>query len=474
MLFNSFPFLLAFLPLVVLSAIVARSLWGPKASQFVILLASLVFYGWFKPSNLWYLAASILGNFLLAQRIAAAEQPRRKQLLITGLVLNIGYLCTFKYVNFLAANIPFLSLANLHLPNLAFPLGISFFTLLQVMYLVDCYEGLLPALNLFDHATFVAFFPYVISGPIARAKRMTHQFGNFGGEPGTRSALIARGLYQFSIGLFKKVIFADAFASIANLGFGTGGRLTALEAWAFSLAYTFQIYFDFSGYSDMAIGAGMMLGVEIPRNFDAPFRSKSIIEFWQRWHITLSNFITTYLYTPILKSFPKATLVTASLATLCAMAIAGLWHGPSWNFVLFGFLHGSALVINQYWRKKKLPKLPALASWLITFLFVNFAFIFFRSETIHGGTQMALSLVNLASHPLGHEVFDAARGTFTGRLGLAIAIGSVLAFFGKASDQLAREFEPTYWSSFGVATAVVVCCLSLVFNTTQSFVYFKF
>jgi alginate O-acetyltransferase complex protein AlgI len=216
MLFNSFVYLLAFLPLVVLLTIGARTLWGPRAAQLIVLVASLIFYGWFKPANLWYLGASIVVNFILAQRIAKLEQPQKKQLLILGLALNVGYLCVFKYVNFLLGSISFIGHGKPYLPDLAFPLGISFFTLSQIMYLVDCYEGLLPALNLLDHATFVAFFPYVISGPIAKAKRMAHQFGNFGGEPGTRSALLSRGLLLFTMGLFKKVVFADAFARIAR------------------------------------------------------------------------------------------------------------------------------------------------------------------------------------------------------------------------------------------------------------------
>jgi alginate O-acetyltransferase complex protein AlgI len=471
--FNAFSFLLIFLPLTVLFTVAARKLRGPRLAQTVVLAASIVFYGWFKPENLWYLTASILVNFLLARAMAGMEQPRRKLLLISGLVLNIGYLCVFKYVNFILANLSFLGSSKLRLPDLEFPLGISFFTLSQIMYLVDCYEGLLPALSLFDHATFVSFFPYVISGPIAKAKRMQHQFDNFGGLPGERMTLIARGLYQFTIGLFKKVIFADAFASIANLGFGTGGKLSASEAWVFSVCYTMQIYFDFSGYSDMAIGAAMLLGVEVPRNFDAPLRSKSIIEFWQRWHISLTNFITTYLYTPILTKFERATLTASAISTLIAMTIAGLWHGPSWTFVAYGVIHGCGLAANQYWRKKKMPKIPAFASWLLTFAVINLALIFFRSRTIHEGVQMSLSLLNF-HHPLRLDTLATVRSSFTGRAGAALALGSVLAFFGKSSDQLAREFEPKLWSSFAVAGMMVMCWLAMIFNTTQEFIYFKF
>jgi alginate O-acetyltransferase complex protein AlgI len=473
MLFNSFAFLIGFLPIVVLLTIAARNLLGARAAQAIVLAASIVFYGWFKPSNLWYLAASIFINFVLAQAIARAEQPRRKQLIVVGLVLNVGFLCVFKYVNFLLGSFSFIGHGMFNLPDLEFPLGISFFTLSQIMYLVDCYEDLLPALSLFDHATFVAFFPYVISGPIANAKRMMHQFGQFGGVTEKRAALISRGFFIFTIGLFKKVVFADAFASVANLGFDKAARTSAVEAWIFSFCYTLHLYFDFSGYSDMAVGTGMMLGVEIPRNFDAPLRSKSIIEFWQRWHITLTNFITTYLYTPILRSFKRVSLFNASLATFLAMTIAGLWHGPSWNFVLFGALHGLGLGVNQYWRKKKMPKLSAFPSWLATFLLVIIACVYFGSHTVHDGNQIALSLID-PRHPLNIDLLQANRGVFTGRLVAGLGLGGVLAFYGKSSDQLAREFEPRYWNSFAVAAIMVICWLSLTFNTTQSFVYFKF
>jgi alginate O-acetyltransferase complex protein AlgI len=466
--------MLFFLPIVVLGCIFARKVGGPRAAHVWVLIASIFFYGYWRPINLVYLAVSILVNWLLAQWMVDEEQPRRKRILQLGLVLNIGYLCTFKYVNFFLSNVPFLSHSRFHMPELAFPLGISFFTLAQIMYQVDCYEKLLPALNLFDHSTFVAFFPYVISGPIAKAKRMAHQFGNFGGEPDQRSALIARGVYVFTLGLFKKVVFADSFAGIANYGFGLSGRRSLVEVWVFSVAYTMQIYFDFSGYSDMAMGSAMMLGVEIPRNFDAPLRSKSIIEFWQRWHISLSNFITTYLYTPIIRSFKKADLRASAFATLCAMAIAGLWHGPSWTFVAFGVLHGCGLALNQYWRKTKKPKLPPLLSWFLTFCMVNIAFICFRSRDLHQAAEMTASLVNLhnvfASASL-HALIDEAQVT---RVAVPLGVGLILAFFGKSSDQLGREFKPSFGNAAAVAGMVVVCWIFMAFFTTQEFLYFKF
>ncbi len=221
MLFNSSEYMALFLPVVLAVCILLRTYAGPKAAQAWILAASLFFYGWMKPAFLPYLVGSILVNWLLARAIATSAQPRRKRLLQLSLFLNIAYLCTFKYVNFFLLSLGGL-LHGFHLPDLDFPLGISFFTLTQIMYTVDVYEGLLDPLDLFDLSTFVSFFPYVISGPIARAKRMKHQFGDFGGKPGLRAPLMARGLFLFALGLSKKVLLADPFASAANPGFRPG------------------------------------------------------------------------------------------------------------------------------------------------------------------------------------------------------------------------------------------------------------
>ena len=351
MLFNSFRYLLVFLPIVVVGCILIKDFLGARAAQAWILFASLVFYGWSKPTDLIYLAASILANWLIARWIGQTQDPDRKRILVFGVVLNIAYLCVFKYLGFFASMaLPVLP-SRFHLPDLAFPLGVSFFTVTQIMYLVDCYESILPPGTLFDHMSFVAFFPYLISGPLGRAERMRHQLGNFGGTREDRGTLLARGIYHFSIGLVKKTVFASGFAQIANYGSSSVPHPHALEEWIFGFSYMLELYFDFSGYSDMAIGSATMLGIHIPRNFDAPLRSLSIIEFWTRWHISLSDFITTYLYTPILKSFESATLRTSAIATMLAMTIAGFWHGPSWNFVVFGLIHGVALATNQYWKK---------------------------------------------------------------------------------------------------------------------------
>ena len=473
MLFSSFQYFCAFLPVVVGVAILLRKAFGPRAAQTFVVLASFIFYGWMSPANIPYLAASIVANWLFAHRIASSAQPARKRWLIAAIAINVGYLFLFKYANFFLASIGSVLHFTLRLPDLGFPLGVSFFTIAQVGYLVDAYEDLVPALGFFDHLTFAAFFPYIISGPIARARRMLHQVDDFGGKPGRTAELLARGLFLFTIGLAKKSIFAAGFSALADAGFTGTGAMSASSAWFFSLAYSFQIYFDFSGYSDMAIGSALMLGIEIPRNFDAPFRSRSLAEFWQRWHISLSQFITTYLYTPVIKSFRKATLVNSGYATIFAMSIAGLWHGPNWTFLLYGFLHGCGLVVNQVWRKKKMPRLPPLLSTVITFAFVNLCLIPFRSPSLAFSLRMAASLFN-PRHLLSTSAVVSTIHLQPLLQLVVLPVAIVLAFAGKSSDQLSNEFRPTFAGALAASGMLTAAVYFLVFFKTASFIYFQF
>ena len=480
--FNSLAYLLAFLPFVLILVAIARKLPIPRAPQVVVFLASMIFYSWAKPANLAYLLGSILVNWQLSQWIVATQGLARKRLLQLGLALNIGFLCLFKYVNFLLTSIPYFANHHIRIPDLAFPLGISFFTLAQIMYMVDCYQETNQPSSLFDHATFVSFFPNVISGPIAKARRILHQFPSLNAPAGPSADTVARAMYLFSMGLIKKVVLADAFSQAADFGFNSAKNMSALEAWIFVSCYTLQIYFDFSGYSDMAIASALFLGVEIPRNFDAPLRSTSIIEFWTRWHISLSDFITAYLYTPILKSFESATLQTSAIATLIAMSIAGLWHGPSWTFVIFGFIHGAALVTNQYWKKlfkkkkgKKSIVLPDWLCWLLTFAVVDIAFVFFRAGTLRAARIYLPHLVNI-HHLIGTTNLSHMNGN-----GIMVSVyilaqvgGAILAFTGKSSEQLANNFKPTAMNALATVAFALVALVFLNSSISKPFVYFAF
>lgn len=469
MLFHSITYLFLFLPLVAAIAGLLRAHFSARWPQSWLLLASLFFYTYAKPSNLILLLGSISFNWGIARWMMA--QPAgiaRKRVFVLGLVGNIGFLCTFKYANFLLRSVAFIPQLRFTLPDWSFPLGLSFFTLTQIMYLVDTYQGLNEASSWFDHATLVSLFPYVISGPLVRARSVLPQFK----KAGPYAEMACRGVFLLSMGLAKKVILADSFAAIANAGFGSSQPYSTLEAWAFSLAFTFQLYFDFSGYSDMALGSAWILGVDIPQNFNAPFRSKSITEFWQRWHISLSNFITNYLYTPILRAMPRVTLSASVFATLLAMTIAGLWHGPAWTFVVFGLLHGIGLALNQVWKKKKM-RMPDWCGWLLTFAFVNVTLVFFRSPDFASALHMLYAMLPHANL-LGTAGLKGLVPLSPAILLRPVAVGVIVAFLFKSSAEWSKSFRPTALSACAAAALILISLFFMNSAPAKQFVYFAF
>jgi D-alanyl-lipoteichoic acid acyltransferase DltB (MBOAT superfamily) len=471
--FNSFVYLLAFLPVVAGVHGLLRSRASQPWSQAWLLLASLFFYAFGRPSNLPLLVASILFNWAIARAMMAeVDEIRRKRVLLAGLVANVSFLCVFKYVNFFLSTAAALGGPRWSLPDWELPLGISFFTLTQVMYLVDTYQGLNGVNSLFDHATLVSLFPYITAGPLVRSRAVVPAFHKLV-FPEPRLDLACRGLYLFTLGLTKKVVFADSFANVADVGFGMMARdFSSLEAWVFSLAYTFQMYFDFSGYSDMALGSAWMLGVDIPQNFNAPYRSRSLSEFWQRWHISLSNFITNYLYTPILRSMGKATLRTSMVATLLAMGIAGLWHGPAWTYVVWGLLHGTGLAINQFWKRRRW-KMPNWLGWLLTFSFVNLTLIFFRSSTV-GSAMHLISAMLPHANLFGVAALRNVLPLTPMVLVHPVVIGIGLAFFFKTSSELAKAFRPSPAMAGAVAALMLLSLFFMNSSPAKQFLYWAF
>jgi alginate O-acetyltransferase complex protein AlgI len=470
MLFNSFKFLFLFVPVVVLAYRFCVHRVSTGAAQLLLIAASLVFYASAGPAHLPLLLASIVTNYALARGIAALEGKNRKRLLFLGITVNIVFLASFKYLNLLLRHLPS-SGWHLSLPDWGFPLGISFFTLQQIMYLVDTYEKLVAPNDLVSHAAWVSFFPTVTSGPLTRARQMVPQLkqATTAGAPE-----MARALTLIAIGLFKKVVFADSFARIADAGFSRPGAISALEAWGSSFAYTFQVYFDFGGYSDIAIGLALLLGLALPVNFNTPYRSLSVIEFWQRWHITLSRFITTYLYTPIIRSFRKATLTAAAVSTLLAMTIAGIWHGPSLTFLVFGFLHGAALAVNQVWRKRIKVAIPKVLAWAMTILFVNLAFIFFRSSSLSAALAICRALVSPHAALSTAVLRESIRLAEVPVILLPILAGVPMALLGRNSNEFTREPNPSLRISFAVVAMLLVSFLFMNSTIAREFVYFGF
>ncbi len=377
MLFNSFEFIFLFLP-IALSGYFLINLQNNRLAKLWLVLASLFFYSWWNIKYLPLILVSIIFNYTIGKLLSSPTLSfNRKTILITGLVGNVGLLGYYKYADFFVSNLNLVLNTNLAMLNIVLPLAISFFTFQQIAYLVDTYKGEAKEYDFLNYALFVSFFPQLIAGPIVHHKEMMPQFISLENHR-RRYENLAKGLFIFLIGLFKKVVIADTFAVWANFGFDLAPVLTFVEAWLVSLAYTFQLYFDFSGYTDMAIGAALLFNINLPLNFFSPYKALSIQDFWRRWHMTLSRFLRNYIYIPLGGNRRGEFITYRNL--MLTFLIGGLWHGAGWNFVFWGFLHGLALVIHRFWRKLGM-KMNTILAWFITFNFVNIAWVFFRAKT---------------------------------------------------------------------------------------------
>src|SRR5467141_4934238 len=381
MLFSSYTFLFQFLPATVLAFAAARR-HSPRAGIMVLVGASLFFYGAWRPVYLLLFAASVAINFGLGLRM---EDPLRRRAIGTfGVALNLALLCYFKYTNFIFDSVNTLTGAPLPFVNIVLPLGISFFTFQQIAYLVDVMRGPKVQRDIFSYTLFVSFFPHLIACPLVHHAEMIPQFKR--GRTGRSSVLAARGLAIFAAGLFKKVVIADNLAQFVSPVFAhldAGGGITTSWAWLATLAYSLQIYFDFSGYSDMAIGLALLFGIRLPVNFRSPYRAISIIEFWRRWHITLSRFLRDYLYIPLGGNRLGSRRRYVNL--LVTMLLGGLWHGAAWTFVIWGAVHGCGLVVNHAWNKiadAYRLRLPNPIARALTLFFVTLAWVPFRADNL--------------------------------------------------------------------------------------------
>ena len=395
MLFSTYTFLFQFLPAVLLAFVAARR-HSSRAGILVLAGASLFFYGAWRPVYLVLLLASIAVNFSLGLLM---EKPvRRGPVGMLGITLNLAMLGYFKYTNFILDSIHALAGAPLPFVNVVLPLGISFFTFQQIAYLVDVMRGAKVERDFVSYMLFVSFFPHLIAGPLVHHAEMIPQFKR--GRTSRSAVLAARGMAIFAAGLFKKVVIADNLAQFVSPVFAhvdAGGGVTTSWAWLSTLAYSLQIYFDFSGYSDMAIGLALLFGIRLPVNFRSPYKATSIVDFWRRWHITLSRFLRDYLYIPLGGNRHGEPRRYVNL--MLTMLLGGLWHGAGWNFLVWGALHGFYLGVNHLWQKWRSAAkssvsnhVSAVASWAITFIAVVVAWVFFRSKTVDSAWAMLSAL----------------------------------------------------------------------------------
>jgi D-alanyl-lipoteichoic acid acyltransferase DltB (MBOAT superfamily) len=486
MLFNSFVFLLMYLPVVVAGYLVL-SRWLPRWTTAWLALASLFFYGYWDLRYLPLLMSSIAFNFWAARRMTASV-AHRKRWLVFALTANLALLGYYKYANFLLWQDWAIVL----------PVGISFFTFTQIAFLVDCYRAQAGEYRFVHYTLFVSYFPHLIAGPVLHHKEMMPQFDR---RPQPSASDFAVGLSIFVVGLGKKVFLADPVSVLVGPVFAAGAHPQLIEAWIGALAYTFQLYFDFSGYSDMAIGLSRMFGVKLPLNFNSPYRAANISEFWRRWHMTLSRFLRDYLYVPLGGNRDGALRRYRNL--MLTMLLGGLWHGAGWTFVVWGGLHGVFLVVHHGWQALTRQSAPRLWGRALTLLAVIVGWVVFRApdmataaDILHamvGGNGVSLprGLAPYASHfqVLGWQPgFSGIRWIDFGGMAVPVLLlAMALAFFAPNTQEIFCRYEPCIekvvqrgswtWSPssvWSVTMALLFLCCLLNMNKVSEFLYFQF
>jgi alginate O-acetyltransferase complex protein AlgI len=504
MLFNSYIFLLVFLPLTVSGYCLLNARFGKWAALNFLTLASLVFYSYWNPPYTLLILGSIVVNFLLGRLLYRAAAGR-KALLVAGVTANLSTLAYFKYARFGAQVFHDLTGLPVSLGRTFLPLAISFFTFTQIAYLVDVYRGMKTSYSFKEYCFFVLFFPHLIAGPIVRHYEILPQIEE--AELPFRSDSLAAGLTILVIGLVKKVLLADRVAPTASTVFGLahgGTHMHLVLAWAGSLAYTCQIYFDFSGYSDMALGLGLMFGIRLPLNFNSPYKATNIVDFWRRWHMSLSRFLRDYLYIPL--GGGRVGLYRKYFNLMATMLLGGLWHGAGWTFVIWGGLHGLYLIVNHAWAALTEGMLWAESRVarafyrVLTFTAVVAAWVWFRAASFPDSVRMLRGMFGWNGVVLPRRMafsfpgkapswlkFGGAEFGVSPTQLLWIAILLAIAFLGPNTQEIMQKARPALeynysdgrisWSlkpawacAAGILMALIICSLRAV----SEFIYFQF
>ncbi len=471
MLFNSYQFAFGFLPIALVIFWILSARDYRRACAAFLILASLCFYAWWNWRYLFLFGFSIVFNFGWSLLLVPAEgardetrERRRRVLLGFAIAVNLGLLGYFKYRNFLADSTGALLGTNWHLPPLVLPLAISFFSFEQITFLMSAYRGEPGARDFISYCLFIAFFPHLIAGPIVRYAEIYPQF-NRNTHFRLTAANFCDGLMIFAIGLFKKVMIADTFRPIVNPLFDRTVHMAFFDAWGGALAFALEIYFDFSGYSDMAIGLARMFGVRFPENFDSPYQASNIIQFWRRWHITLSFFLRDYLYIPL--GGNRHGKFRRDLNLFITMVLGGLWHGANWTFVIWGTLHGLYLWINHLWAERRY-RMPESTAWALTFLLTTAAWVFFRAPTFARAADFFVAMAGCNGYSF-NAVQDAIGWRELGLIGGGLAI----ALFGPNRQTILAWQWPSDWLWAG-AFAVLAGVSIMGMANPPPFIYFQF
>lgn len=405
MLFNSYIFLLVFLPVCVIGYFLLNRKGYFKLALIELMAMSLLFYAYNHVQYLMILVISILFNWLCSRLLLNQNVRYRKLIMWAGVLTNIGIIFYFKYFNFFIDNINFAFKAGFNVERILLPLGISFYTFQQISYLIDSLNGETKEYSFLEYAVFVSFFPQLVAGPIVLHDEIIPQFRDAAKKKWNHDSF-ANGLYVLAIGLFKKVIIADTFGAAVSWGWERLDIISSLEIFMIMLFYTFQIYFDFSGYSDMAIGIAKMFNICLPINFDSPYQSYSITEFWGRWHMTLTRFLRKYVYIPL--GGNKKGKIHTYINVFIVFLVSGIWHGANWTFIVWGIIHGLANILNRVF-KKSWDKCNIVFRWLCTFAFINVTWLIFRADNLTQAILLIKRMLCLDSFSISSglmECFD--------------------------------------------------------------------
>lgn len=475
MLFNSYEFIFLFLPITLILYFWLNRYGKNRLAKAWLVIASLYFYSYFNRMYLILIGISIGVNFVVGRRLSDNKTNilERRLLLIFGVVFNLGILGYFKYYDFFISNINILFGTHIGLIKVMLPLGISFFTFQQLSFVIDMYKRYNIIYDFLDYCLFVTFFPQLIAGPIVLPTEMLPQFETEENKK-VNWENMNRGLYIFSIGLAKKVIIADTIANFANAGFDMMDKLNFVEAWLTSISYTLQLYFDFSGYCDMAMGIALMFNIILPANFNSPYKSTNIQEFWKKWHMTLGRFMTNYLYIP-LGGNRKGELKTLRNLFIVFLA-SGIWHGAGWNFIIWGGLHGICILIHRVWKNSG-RKLNKLVGWFITMNLVNIFWVFFRATTVSDAMKVIKGMFDIEKIGnksfLSYSFIEYSSKEMRIEISLLVLIISLLlVIFSKNTLFKIRQYKSNFTTS--ICIGIYISFGIMFMSRISKFLYFNF
>lgn len=483
MLFNSYIFIFLFLPMV-LGGFYILKRWHKYSLAKVFLIGmSLWFYGYFNPWYLFIIIGSVLVNYTVYRLICGTQ--KKKLYMVLGVLINVGLLFYFKYFNFFINNLNSIFKTGFFVKTILLPLGISFFTFQQISFIVDAYKGKISDYDFIDYALFVTFFPQLIAGPIVSHDEMMPQISAID-KTSFDSETFSKGIMLFIIGLSKKVLIADVFGGAVDWGYTYHSLLTSENILLLMFLYPVQLYFDFSGYCDMAIGLGKLFMINLPSNFDSPYQSETMVEYWKRWHITLGKFLTKYIYIPLGGS--RKGKAKQFLNILVVFLISGFWHGAGWTYVIWGLLHGIAQIICHL-INPIIKKIPRFLNISIQFITTSFLFFFFRSESIKKAIELVKGLFSFnrsevspvlagfftrTEFSMAMKIFGIDNWQYSGYIMmiLYLVLAFVLIFLCPNSGKIAAS------PKFKVSSAVILSCLAvwsiISLSEVSTFLYFNF